>query len=237
MSSLPQYWLLMPAAGSGSRFGGDTPKQHLPLAGATVLELSLQPFLSDPCCRGVVLALSAGDPWRGALAARLPAAVRIVDGGAERVDSVLAALDSLREEAAAEDWVLVHDAVRPCLHSADVAQLLQAGRDSADGALLAAPLADTLKRAGADECVANTVARAGLWRALTPQMFPYGMLGTALRAARAAGRVPTDEAEAVEWQGGRPRLVRARHSNIKLTTADDLPLVAAILAARAGGAR
>jgi 2-C-methyl-D-erythritol 4-phosphate cytidylyltransferase len=230
--TLPSYWLLMPAAGSGSRFGGATPKQHLPLADATVLELSLAPFLADPHCRGVVLALSVNDSRRAALASALPPAVRIVTGGAERVDSVLAALDALGGEATDADWVLVHDAVRPCLAPADRSRLLQAGCDSADGALLAAPLADTLKRDDSGGHVAVTVPRAGLWRALTPQMFRHGALRTALRAARAAGRVPTDEAEAIEWQGGRPLLVAAAHSNIKITTADDLPLAAAILATR-----
>lgn len=236
MQPSPQYWLVMPAAGTGSRFGGDTPKQHLPLGRSTVLELSLQPFLADAHCLGLVLALSAADPWRAGLAGRLPPSIRITDGGAERVDSVLAALECLRAEAADDDWVLVHDAVRPCLAPGDLARLLRAGGESADGALLAVPLADTLKRAGDNAAVAATVPRTGLWRALTPQMFRYGALRAALRAARAAGRVPTDEAEAIEWQGRRPLLVAAGHSNIKLTTADDLPLAAAILAARVGEA-
>lgn len=235
MPSLPPYWLLMPAAGSGARFGGEVPKQHLPLAGATVLEHSLAPFLADAGCRGVVLALAADDARRGALSAALPAGVRIVTGGAERVDSVLAALQALAGSAAAQDWVLVHDAVRPCLDATDLARLLRAGAGSEDGALLAAPLADTLKRG--DECarVVATVSRAALWRALTPQMFRRRALDTALRAARAADRVPTDEAEAIEWQGGRPLLVPAGHANIKITTAGDLPLAAAILAARTTG--
>jgi len=237
MQSPPPYWLLMPAAGVGSRFGGGIPKQHLPLAGSTVLELSLQPFLSDSGCRGITLALSSKDPWRTALRARLPATARVVDGGAERVDSVLAALDSLRGDAREEDWVLVHDAVRPCLAGSDLELLLRAGGASAEGALLAAPLADTLKRAGADSCVAATVSRTGLWRALTPQMFRFGALRAALLAARAAGRHPTDEAEAIEWQGGQPLLVAAGQSNPKITTAGDLPLAAAILAARAGESR
>ena len=236
MTPLPPYWLLMPAAGSGARFGGEVPKQHLPLAGTTVLEQSLAAFLPDPACRGVVLALAAGDARQDVLSGALPAKVRMVTGGAERVDSVLAALSALRDVAAADDWVLVHDAVRPCLDGSDLQRLLRAGSQSADGALLAEPLADTLKRGDERGVVAATVPRAGLWRALTPQMFRRGALAAALRAARAAGRVPTDEAEAIEWQGARPLLVNARHSNIKITTAADLPLAAAILAARTAGA-
>lgn len=236
MPSLPPYWLLMPAAGTGSRFGGPIPKQHLPLAAATVLEHSLQPFLADPHCRGVVLAIAAGDERRSALRGALPPSVRFVDGGAQRVDSVLAALDALQGLAADEDWVLVHDAVRPCLAASDLKRLLQAGQTSADGALLAAPVADTLKRADSDGSVAATVPRAGLWRALTPQMFGVGALRRALLSARQGGRIPTDEAEAMEWQGARPLLVAAEHSNIKITTGDDLPLAAAILISRAGEA-
>ena len=236
MSSLPPYWLLMPAAGTGSRFGGAIPKQHLPLAASTVLEHSLRPFLADPHCRGVVLAMAAGDERRSALRSNLPPMVRFVDGGAERVDSVLAALDALQGLAGDEDWVLVHDAVRPCLAASDLKRLLQVGQSSADGALLAAPVADTLKRAGSDGSVAATLPRAGLWRALTPQMFHIGALRGALRSARDGGRVPTDEAEAMEWQGARPLLVAAGHSNIKITTVDDLPLAAAILISRVGEA-
>jgi 2-C-methyl-D-erythritol 4-phosphate cytidylyltransferase len=223
----------MPAAGSGARFGGDTPKQHLPLDGATVLEVSLRPFLADTHCRGIVLALAADDPRRHALEACLPARVRVVTGGTERVDSVLAALDGLPPEAGQDDWILVHDAARPCLTARDLRNLLQAGARSVHGALLATPLADTLKQADGSACVAMTLPREGLWRALTPQMFRRAPLGAALRASRAAGRVPTDEAQAIEWQGGRPLLVAAQDGNHKITTADDLAWAAATLAGRA----
>jgi len=229
---IPDYWLVIPAAGSGARFGGAVPKQHLALAGTTVLEVALRPFLADAHCRGVVLALAPADPQRAALATRLPARVQWVDGGVERADTVLAALAALPAEAGAQDWVLVHDAARPCLSSRDLRQLLCSGAQSAAGALLAAPLADTLKQDDGSALVQATLPRERLWRALTPQMFRRGPLTAALQAARAAGRLPTDEAQAVEWQGGRPLLVLAHDGNPKITTAADLALAAALLAAR-----
>jgi len=228
-----RYWLVMPAAGSGQRFGGDTPKQHAPLGGSTVLETALAAFLADARCAGAVLAMAPDDARRDALRRRLPASVLIVDGGAVRSASVLAGLDALGDAARPEDWVLVHDAARPCLSAGDLDALLAAGAGAAHGALLAAPLPDTIKSSADGRSSSNTVPREGLWRALTPQMFRYGRLRAALRAARASGREPTDEAQAVEWLGDAPLLVAARHSNPKITTAEDLAVAAAILQARA----
>lgn len=227
------YWLVMPAAGSGQRFGGPLAKQHLPLAGATVMAITLRLFLADARCRGLVVAMSPDDPQRPVLRAALPPTVAIVDGGAQRSDSVLAALSALSGRAQPADWVLVHDAVRPLLTRADLDRLLAAGATSPHGALLAAPVADTLKSADATQRCERTVPRAGLWRALTPQMFRYRLLCEALAQARAAGREPTDEAQAVEWLGERPLLVAAGDSNLKITTPDDLAVAGAILAARA----
>ena len=227
-----RYWLVIPAAGAGRRFGGTTPKQHAPLAGATVLETSLQVFLDDDRCCGVVLAMAEDDAQRLALAQRLPARVRIVTGGAQRCESVLRGLEALAGKLADDDWVLVHDAVRPCLNRADLEQLLTAGSASCHGALLAAPVADTVKYADDAQCVEETVPRERLWRALTPQMFRFRRLCTALLQAQVAAREPTDEAQAIEWLGERPLLVAAAHSNIKITTTEDLAIAAAILAAR-----
>jgi 2-C-methyl-D-erythritol 4-phosphate cytidylyltransferase len=231
-----KYWLVMPAAGSGRRFGGQLPKQYAAFGRGTVLEASMQLFLADARCAGAALALAADEPGREALRARLPASVRVVDGGAQRSASVLAGLNALAGMAAADDWVLVHDAVRPCLSAADLDRLLAAGMAVGDGALLAAPLADTLKSSADGQHSTTTVARAGLWRALTPQMFRYARLCTALQQAQAAGREPTDEAQALEWLGDAPLLVAAQDANPKITTATDLALAAAILAARAAPA-
>jgi 2-C-methyl-D-erythritol 4-phosphate cytidylyltransferase len=231
-----QYWLVMPAAGSGTRFGGEIPKQHAPLAGSTVLQASLQLFLADSRCRGIVLAMAAGDEQRAALGATLAAQdsgrVQIVNGGAQRSESVLCGLQALSGRATDDDWVLVHDAVRPCLSRVDLDRLLSAGAASRCGALLAAPMADTVKHADGTLCSEETVPRERLWRALTPQMFRYRQLCTALMQARVAAREPTDEAQALEWLGERPLLVAAVHSNIKITSAEDLAVAAAILASR-----
>lgn len=226
------YALVMPAAGSGRRFGGATPKQYAPLAGATVLDWALAPFLDDARCRCVRLVLAPEDVERPRLERRLAPRGTVVDGGAERCDSVLRGLVSLADVMRPEDWVLVHDAARPCIARADVDRLIAQVDGSAEGGLLAAPLADTLKRADAEGLAVETPARAGLWCAQTPQMFRLGALRAALERARAAGRVPTDEAQAMEWIGVRARLVATEHCNLKVTAPVDLALAAAVLAAR-----
>lgn len=241
--NLPQYWLVMPAAGRGKRFGAPLPKQYLPLAGRSMLEWSLEIFLTDTACRGAVLALSPGDERWPQVRARLVGSIIEAPGGAERSDSVRQALEALRIHGAGEaDWVLVHDAARPCVTRAEVNALLQGvARESSvqpgplDGGILALPLADTLKR-GVNEAgstvSAETVPREGLWRALTPQMFRLGALLAALRAAVASNRLPTDEAQAMEWQGAKPRLVTGESTNLKVTTVADLALAEGILQAR-----
>jgi 2-C-methyl-D-erythritol 4-phosphate cytidylyltransferase len=230
----------MPAAGSGRRFGGELPKQYTELHGARLIEHALRPFQADPRCAGIAIAIAADDPWWPAVRQRWPASARApleAAGGAERCDSVANALVTLAAAGCGEnDWVLVHDAARPCVTAAEIERLLAAPDTQSDGALLAVPLADTLKRSAEDTTVAATVPRSGLWRALTPQVFRRGRLQQALVAARAAGRVPTDEAEAVEWAGGRVLLVAGEASNLKVTTADDLVLAGAILAQRNLGA-
>ena len=199
-----------------------------------MLELALQLFLDDARCMGIALALSATAMADADLRGRLSDKVSVTLGGARRCDSVLSGLMALATRAGDHDWVLVHDAARPCLSASDLDRLLHVGAAQPLGALLAAPVADTLKRAGAESGCECTVDRAGLWQALTPQMFRYGPLCAALRGAIAAGRVPTDEAQAMEWQGGRPLLVAAKDSNIKITRRQDLALAMAIIAARAG---
>jgi 2-C-methyl-D-erythritol 4-phosphate cytidylyltransferase len=226
-----EYWLVVPAAGSGRRMGAETPKQYLTLAGATVLEHALAPFLADRRCRGAVVALAAGDArWASLPVAREPK-VRTVPGGAERRDSVVAGLAALRAQGASgDDWVLVHDAARPCLARADLERLLDALPGSPDGALLAVPVADTLKRSDEAGRSAGTVDRSGLWRALTPQAAPLGVLQEALGAVPAA----TDEASALEAAGRRPRLVPGAATNVKVTEPADLEFARLVLA---GGIR
>jgi 2-C-methyl-D-erythritol 4-phosphate cytidylyltransferase len=235
------YWLVMPAAGAGRRFGG--PKQHALLGGRSVLETALQLFVADRRCNGGSIVLPAEDPRTEPLGARLPARFRLVPGGSDRAHSVYNGLVALDSRAQPRDWVLVHDAARPCLSARDLDRLLELGESERVGALLAIPVPDTVKRAQAGEQLrsgagdaavrcASTVAREGLWLAQTPQMFRYAPLREALKQADAAGRVPTDEAQAMEWLGLSARLVQASDSNLKVTSAADLVVAAAILRAR-----
>lgn len=220
------YWLVMPAAGVGRRFGGDRPKQYAALCGRTVIEWALDPFLTDPRCAGAVVALAEDDPYWAAIA---PPEVLVARGGGERSHSVRNGLTALSARAGRDDWVLVHDAARPCLPRQDLDRLLADLATHAVGGLLASPAADTLKRADASRAVQETVDRSGLWRALTPQMFRYGRLCEALDRAHAAGRVPTDEAQAIEWLGDHPELVEGAAANLKITSAADLAIAAALL--------
>ncbi|HEY2590026.1 MAG TPA: 2-C-methyl-D-erythritol 4-phosphate cytidylyltransferase [Steroidobacteraceae bacterium] len=233
-----RYWLVMPAAGSGQRFRERdpataelVPKQYARLLGRTVIEWALAPFASDPRCLGLVVALAPGDRHWPQIATRAGAGKEVIlaQGGPERAHSVRGALAALSDRAADGDWVLVHDAARPCLSRADLDRLLTEGEGHPDGAVLAAPVADTLKACADDGGIERTVDRAGLWRALTPQMFRYGALCAALDAAIEAGRSPTDEAQALEWAGARPLAVRGSASNLKITTTADLALAAALL--------
>ena len=216
----------MPAAGVGRRFGTERPKQYAPLCGRTVIEWALAPFLTDSRCAGAVAALAQDDPYWKAIA---PPTVIVAPGGQERSHSVRNGLAALADRANRDDWVLVHDAARPCLPRQDLDRLLAALEYHSVGGLLATPAADTLKRADVSRDVQQTVDRAGLWRALTPQMFLYGRLCEALDRAHAAGRIPTDEAQAIEWLGERPRLVEGAAANLKITSAADLAIAAALL--------
>jgi len=234
-----RYWLVMPAAGSGRRFQGDQPKQYAPLMGRTVIEWALAPFVGDPRCAHTVVVIAEGDASWHRVAARLGSErLSATPGGVERSESVRRGLAALAGRAAAEDWVLVHDAARPCLDPEDLEKLIArvTGFGGAGG-LLAVRAADTLKQAQADaapgECmVVRSVDRAGLWRALTPQMFRFGALCAALDAAHAGGRRPTDEAQAFEWRGESALLIEGAATNVKLTTSADLKLAEAVLRAR-----
>jgi 2-C-methyl-D-erythritol 4-phosphate cytidylyltransferase len=232
VSAEAALWAVVPAAGSGRRMGAEVPKQYLPLRGRSVLDHALAALLDHPALRRVVVAVAADDDrWRGGEHADDPR-VRWVTGGAERCHSVLNALAALAAEAATDDWVLVHDAARPCLGHDDLHRLVDALRDHPVGGLLGAPVRDTMKRCAADGAVLATVDRAGLWHAHTPQMFRFGLLRSALQAALAAGELVTDEAAAVERAGLVPRMVEGSFGNIKVTRPQDLPLAELFLARR-----
>ena len=223
-----RFCAVVPAAGAGLRMGGDTPKIHLPLVGRTVIEWALAPLLAHPGLERLVVALASTDTHFEQLEIRSDPRVTVVAGGACRAASVAAGLAALTD-VPGQRPVLVHDAARPCLAKRELDRLL-ACADEPDGALLAVPVRDTLKRADAAGRVQRTEPRDDLWQALTPQMFPLGALRTAL--AEHSGSDVTDEAAAMERAGHRPGLVEGDPANIKVTRPDDLPLAAAVLALR-----
>ncbi len=221
-------WVIVPAAGAGRRMQADRPKQYLPLAGSHVLALTLERLLClQP--QALVLVLAADDPYRYHDAA---APLIYACGGAERCHSVWAGLQALAGRAYHDDIVLVHDAARPCVRVSDLIALWQIVADEPDGALLAAPVRETMKRADAAGHIAETVSRERLWHALTPQGFRYGDLCAVLQQVLAAGHLPSDEASAFEFLGRAPRLLAAAQDNIKITYPEDHALAAAILRAQ-----
>ncbi|MES9835376.1 MAG: 2-C-methyl-D-erythritol 4-phosphate cytidylyltransferase [Candidatus Thiodiazotropha sp.] len=226
MSSGVRCWGVVPAAGVGQRMGAAIPKQYLDLAGRRVIDHALERLLSHPMIEGVYLALSPRDElWQGCDHAEDPRIVR-VEGGEERCHSVLNALGVLQQQAADEDWVLVHDAARPCLSRNDLDRLIDTLIEHPVGGLLGVPVRDTLKAVESDGGVTRTVSREGLWHALTPQMFRLGHLCQALESAIAKGALVTDDASAMEMAGHRPLMVEGDASNIKITRPEDLRLAA-----------
>jgi 2-C-methyl-D-erythritol 4-phosphate cytidylyltransferase len=225
-----RLWAVVPAAGMGRRFGGDVAKQYIDLDGEPLLAHALRALLAHPSVEGAVVVLAADDAgwpgWHDFLGKPLVACT----GGGTRAESVLAGLGALPESVRADDFVLVHDAARPNLHHADLDALLERGRADPVGAILAAPVRDTLKRAGDDGGIDGTEPRERLWRALTPQLFRRLQLSRALEAALADGAAVTDESMAMERQGLRPLLVEGREDNLKVTTPADLLLLRALRA-------
>src|SRR5881396_1460356 len=222
-----RYFGLVPAAGSGSRFGADVLKQYSPLAGKPMLHHSIGRLLAVPEVEIAFVVLAPGDTefrmhdWT-AFGNRL---APLYCGGASRRDSVLNGVIAAASLVDPNDWMLVHDAVRPCLGKAELRRLIdEAGKDEVGG-ILAVPVADTLKRADDEHRIVATEPRDGLWRAQTPQMFRQGMLLRALRESAHA----TDEASAVEALGYKPKLVEGSTKNMKITFAADLEIAERLL--------
>ncbi|MDR2164632.1 MAG: 2-C-methyl-D-erythritol 4-phosphate cytidylyltransferase [Zoogloeaceae bacterium] len=232
----PHVYALVPAAGIGARFGGDTPKQYLALLGRPMIWYALAVLCAHPRIERVWVVISPrdhywGNPdWRELWLSLGPRLEVVACGGGSRAESVRNGLDAAATAIAPDDWVLVHDAARPCLSVAMLDRLLGTLAEDSVGGLLAAPLADTLKHADAAERVDRTLPRAGLWRAQTPQMFRYGLL----QAALAAHPDVTDEAGAMEAAGFAPRLVEGAEANLKVTHPADMALAAWILHGRGG---
>jgi 2-C-methyl-D-erythritol 4-phosphate cytidylyltransferase len=237
------FHVIIPAAGSGSRMATELPKQYLPLLGRPLIEHTLGVFRACTRISSVTLVLSADDKHWDALGCGLNGygltgcglnvSMQVLRcGGVTRADTVLNALQAMQDQepiqVRPDDWILVHDAARPGLTVTLLDQLLDALQDDAVGGLLAIPLADTLKRADSEQRVAATEPRDGLWQAQTPQMFRYDLLK---RALIAASGTPTDEAQAIEALGFKPKLVAGELRNLKITYPQDLALAEAILAA------
>ncbi|MEZ9907808.1 2-C-methyl-D-erythritol 4-phosphate cytidylyltransferase [Vibrio sp. 10N.261.51.A3] len=213
---------VVPAAGVGSRMKADRPKQYLKIHGKTILEHTIEKLLSHPQVAQIVVAISDDDPYYPDLALNLNPQVIRVSGGSERADSVLSALNYIAEQQLS-DWVMVHDAARPCVQLSDIDKLISGAMNHDVGAILAAPVRDTMKR-GAQGQIEHTVERADLWHALTPQMFRAEPLWNTLSEALQQGVSITDEASAFEWKGLSPALIAGRSDNFKITQPEDLAL-------------
>ena len=233
MSGEPTYRVVVPAAGTGRRMASNTPKQYLPLADKTVIEHTLDALFACSRITSIVVAVAADDDIWPAIAERYrQRPLESVTGGDERCHSVLNALEHLSHTGLDDNWVLVHDAARPCVRSADIDHLIDTLAGDTTGGLLGVPVADTMKQVDAAARVEQTVTREGLWHALTPQMFRLDLLRDALQQAQANDRLVTDEAAAMELAGHRPRMVQGHRDNIKITLPADLALAAFYLQGR-----
>lgn len=229
--SLAGISVVIPAAGTGIRMGSTIPKQYLTFGHRTVLEITLDRFLSLQPDQIVLVVSSTDDYFQD-----IPgvASCRVVQGGVERADSVLAGLRELNLQQ--DDWVMVHDAVRPCVRTADILRLVATVAQSRVGGLLAIPVTDTLKASQTISCssqVSQTINRQGLWQAQTPQLFRFGVLIEALQQAE--GMQITDESAAVENAGMHPRLVQGHRDNIKITEPEDIELARLFLSSSGSG--
>ncbi len=226
MTTQPSGYItaIVPAAGVGSRMKAGKPKQYLTIGQSTILEHTVNKLLAHPAVSQVIIAITDGDPYFPELAISENPKVVQVSGGKERADSVVSALEYVVENQLS-DWVLVHDAARPCVSHQDISQLIESVEQSdCCGGILAAPVRDTMKRSNHNNQIEQTLDRSAMWHALTPQMFPAVELRKLLTAALSKQVTITDEASAFEWAGFSPLLVAGRADNIKVTQPEDLDL-------------
>jgi len=223
-------WVVVPAAGIGSRMQADRPKQYLPLAGATVLEYTLKQLLSHRKVKGLIVSVAEHDEYWPALKLAGDSRVIAVAGGEERCHSVLNGLKKLMIYAGPADWVMVHDVARPCLSHDELDSLFEAAENATvDGFVLGMPVRDTMKQTTSEGIVENTPDRSCLWHAFTPQMFRLGELLAAIDSCLEDGKLVTDEASAMEQCGHSVQMVAGSANNIKITRPEDLPLAEFIL--------
>lgn len=231
MAEAPRRFALVPAAGASARFGGERPKQYALVGGVPMLVRTLEALLHWGELDTIFVVLAPNDAYYAHSPLDPVRVVGLRCGGVTRLESVANGLDAMHDRVRAHDWVLVHDAARPCIGIDALSRLVSEVGEDPVGGLLAMPMADTLKRSDADDArVQRTEDRRGLWCAQTPQMFRYALLREAI--GRARGSPMTDDAQAVEALGSSPRLVRGSASNLKITYADDLALAEAVIAMR-----
>lgn len=224
----PAYWVIVPAAGIGTRMGADYPKQYLPFLDKTVIEYTLACLLRTPKISGVYVALAEQDVFWSQLSIASNPLIQCVEGATERAGSVLNAVEALSAAAKDDDWVLVHDAARPCIRPQDIEHLIRMVGDHDVGGILGVPVSDTLKKV-TNKYIDSTVDRRDLWQAQTPQMFRVGLLRSCLQRAIAEKKIITDEASAVEMFGYHPLIVKGRSSNLKITYPEDLAIASFLL--------
>ncbi len=224
---MPRFHVIIPAAGNGSRMGMDAPKQYLSLNGKSLIWHVIKLFDQASKINSIHIVLSEGDAhWRSTYLNLSNKAQVHYCGGETRAMTVLNGLQAIADQVDDDDWVLVHDAARPGLSNVLLNQLISSLENDAVGGLLALPLADTLKRADGEQRVAATLSRTDLWQAQTPQMFKYAMLKKALTDFNGSA---TDEAEAIEALGLKPKLVSGELRNLKVTYPQDLAVLTALL--------
>ena len=233
MKSAIDCWAIVPAAGIGSRMQATIPKQYLSLEGRPLIEHSLLRLLETRWIKGIVVAIAEDDQHWPQLSLSKHPKIKTVTGGAERIDSVSNALNAIQDQLLKNDFILVHDAARPCLSHEDLERLFDALVLTDSGVVLADKISDTVKRDDGNSAVLKTVPRQGLWRAFTPQIFPHQLLTKALNQVKndLTSNI-TDEASAIEQLGLSPALVQGRSDNIKITTTGDIHLASLILRAQ-----
>jgi len=223
------FWLVIPAAGIGARAGGGLPKQYAIFHGKTVLEHTVDVFLGIPLLKGVVIALHVDDTIFPTLPLAKNILIKTVTGGNTRADSVMNALQSLTHKSKDDDWVLVHDAARPCIQATDVVAMLKEVGSSSTGGIMAIPAGDTIKSVNSSGNIIKTEDRRALWQAQTPQMFRLPLLYKALLSAHQQNALVTDEASAIELLGHTPKVFQGKRSNIKITLPEDLMMAESLL--------
>ena len=223
---------IIPAAGDSSRYLGEVPKQFLRIDGKTVLELSIKPLLDFSECLGVCVLVPAEDQHHKTLEITDNPKIFLAEGGTSRIDSVAKGIKFWQQSELSYDYILIHDAARPCLRSSDVQQLLDSIDGEVDGVVLGMPCSDTIKKVSAkDSLILNTLDRSKLWRAFTPQIFRKEVLQKNVLEENMQKEF-TDEASLVEANGGKLKMIKGFEDNIKLTFREDLDLIKSILSSQ-----